>query len=203
MKKSLFIVFEGIDGCGKTTQIKKFVEFLFEADKHNHILLTREPFADVNTRKILQQDNDPLTHSEQLAKLFISDRKQHVKKMIIPGLKAGSYVICDRYKYSTIAYQSAQGLDMAKLIKLQEKILDPDIVFLVDLPAKKAQVRMRQDTNRKEHKFEANINFLEKVRQNFLKLSKLLKHKKIIVINGDQTREEIFKQIISQFNKYK
>src|SRR3989344_4059399 len=120
MKKGLFIAFEGIDGCGKSTQIKKFADYLFSKDKHNHVVLTRNPYKDTDIRGILRQDNDPLTQSDKLANLFIEDRRKHAKEIIIPNLEMGNFVVSDRYKLSTVAYQSAQGLNIQDLIKRHE-----------------------------------------------------------------------------------
>lgn len=197
MKKSTkFIVFEGIDGCGKSTQIKLLVNYLFALDKHHHIFLTRNPYQDVNIRPILRKDNDPMKKSELLADLFIKDRKKHAKDLIIPNIKKGYIIVCDRYMLSTIAYQSAQGMDSKKLIEKQKKLPIPDITFIVDVPAKTASQRMKKEIGRKEHKFEANLDFLEKTRQNYLKFAKKHVFKNIFVIDGTQTREKVFNNII-------
>jgi len=198
-QKHKFIIFEGIDGCGKSTQIKNVVSFLFDQDKHNHVVLTRNPYLDVNIRAILREDNDPHKKSEELADLFIADRVKHAKELVTPNLKKGFYVVCDRYIFSTVAYQSAQGLDMAKLLAKQAKLPKPDITFIVDVSAKEASKRMRKDAgNRQEHKFEANLDFLEKVRQNYLKLGKIKSFGKIVVIDGTKTREKVFENIIKK-----
>ena len=197
MKKSTkFIVFEGIDGCGKSTQIKSLVSYLFDQDKHNHIFLTRNPYKDVNIRPILRKDSDPMKQSELLADLFIADRRLHAKELLVPNLKQGFIVVCDRYMLSTVAYQGAQGLDMKKLLKLQDTFPKPDITFIIDVPAKVAATRMKKEAGRKEHKFEANLDFLEKTRRNYLALARKKVLKNIIVIDGTQTREKVFKDII-------
>ena len=93
IKKGLFITFEGIDGSGKTTQMKKFSEFLFDLDKHNHVISTRNPYKDTNIRAILREENDPMTQSDRLADLFIEDRKKQCEEIIVPNLEKGFYVV--------------------------------------------------------------------------------------------------------------
>jgi len=204
MNKSIFIAFEGIDGCGKSTQIKKFVGYLFDLYKHNHIVLTRNPYKNSNIRTILKEDDNPLTHAEKLADLFITDRFQHVKEVVKPNLENGNIVVTDRFKLSTIAYQGAQGIPTEDLIKRHEGLLVPDITFIIDLPASKAVERMKIDDKREkrnEHKFEASVEFLEKTRDNYLKSKGLLTNERIFIINGDQEAEEIHKEIISIFER--
>ena len=111
-EKGLFIVFEGIDGCGKSTQIKKFADYLFNKNKHYHVVLTRNPYKDTDIRGILRQDEDALTQSDKLANLFIEDRRKQAEEIVSPNIEKGHFVISDRYKLSTISYQGAQGIDM-------------------------------------------------------------------------------------------
>ena len=196
-KKGMLIVFEGIDGCGKSTQIKKFAEYLFSKDKYNHIVLTRNPYKDTNIRGILREDDDPLTQSDKLANLFIEDRKLHAQEVISPNIERGHFVVSDRYKLSTIAYQGAQGLNMVDLIKRHEGLPIPDVTFIVDLSAQDSFLRMKNEQGRNEHKFEADLIFLENVRQNYLKTKYLLANEKIFIIDGKKDIETVFKEIIS------
>jgi len=200
-KKGMFIVFEGIDGCGKSTQIKKFAEYLFSKDKHNHVILTRNPYKDTDIRGILRQDDDPLTQSDKLANLFIEDRKLHAQEVIIPGIEKNHFVVSDRYKLSTIAYQGAQGLSILDLIKRHEKLPIPDITFIIDLSAQDSALRMKKEESRSEHKFEADLNFLENVRQNYLKTKDFLTNEKIFIIDGKRDIDSIFNEIVSIFEK--
>jgi len=203
-KKGIFIAFEGVDGCGKSTQIRRFVDWLFLKDKHNHIILTRNPYKDVNIRGILREDNDPHSKSEQLAKLFINDRKIMAEEVVIPNLLQGHFVVSDRYKLSTATYQAAQGLSMKELLNLQKDLPVPDITFVVDLPASECSRRMKKDDIRdigKEHKFETNMDFLESVRQNYFKAKELLPEEKIFIIDGSRDIETISKEIQSIFEK--
>lgn len=192
--RNLFIALEGIDGCGKSTQIMLLVKHLFGIDKHKHVLLTREPYKEMEIRKILMADKDAFSQAEKLARLFVEDRKNHVKEVIIPALMNGCFVVSDRYKLSTISYQAAQGLDMNELIEMHSGLPAPDITFIIDLPAEIASERMKKEAERKEHKFEANADFLEKVRQNYLKTKELL-GENIFVINGNRKQEEVFNDI--------
>lgn len=196
MDKIKFIVFEGIDGCGKSTQIKKIIAYLFDKNKHTHIVLTRNPYKDVNIRPILLKDTDPMKKSSLLADLFIADRRKHAQDLILPNIKKNHLVICDRYMLSTIAYQGAQGIDMQELMNKQKDLPKPDITFVIDVPAKIATSRMKKELSRKEHKFEANLKFLEKTRQNYLKLTKQKVFKNIFIVDGTQKPEEVFTNII-------
>lgn len=200
-KKGMFIAFEGIDGCGKSTQIKKFADYLFSKDKHNHVILTRNPYKDTDIRGILRQDDDPLTQADKLANLFIEDRRRQAEELVIPNLEKTHFVVSDRYKLSTIAYQGAQGLNIPNLIKKHEGLPIPDITFIIDLSAQDSSLRMKKEESRNEHKFEADLNFLENVRQNYLKAKDFLSNEKIFIIDGKRDIDSIFNEIINIFEK--
>ena len=199
-KKGLFIAFEGIDGCGKSTQIRKLVQHLFEKSKYNHIVLTRNPYKNINIRQILTEDSDPYTQAELLAQLYITDREHQVEETVKPNLEKGHLVLTDRYKFSTIAYQGAQGLDMGELISRQAHLPVPDATFIIDVPATIARERMHKEdvsVRGKEHKFEANIDFAVQLRDNYLKAAGMLQAQKehIFVIDGNRHPDEIFGEI--------
>jgi len=201
--KGIFITFEGIDGCGKSTQIRELTKHIFEKSKHNHIILTRNPYKNTNIRKILTEDSDPNSQSEKLAELYIADRIKQTNELIIPNLENGHFVISDRYKLSTIIYQSAQGLDMKSLIEKQSSLPIPDMTFVIDVSPEEAQMRMRKESveiRGKEHKFEANLEFIHKLRENIFKAKDLLSEK-IFIINGERSREEITKEICEIFDR--
>src|SRR3989338_8675398 len=115
-----FIVLEGIDGSGTTTQVQKLANYLFEKDKRNVVLLTREPTklspSGMGLRRrvagALFPGETRTDDSWYWASLFINDRRWHLDHLVVPNLRAGVQVISDRHKLSTIAYQSAQGADM-------------------------------------------------------------------------------------------
>jgi len=195
--KSLFIVFEGIDGSGKGEMIKKTADYLF--DKKLNILVTREPSESSygkEIRKILAEHEDPFSDAEKCFELYVKDREEHLKNEIEPFLKKG-IVISDRYYYSTIVYQSAQGIDAEKAILANMGFRTPDLVLILDLPAEMALERINKV--RKKEKFE-NPDFLAKIRQGFLELKDKLEDP-IKIIDASKTREEVFAQIKKEIDK--
>ncbi len=148
-RNGLLIVFEGIDGTGKSTQLKRLAETL--AAKGLDVVATREPTDGQYGRKIRQlyQQRDSVTREEELA-LFINDRREHVEKVITPGLQKGRVVLSDRYYFSTAAYQGAEGLDVDTIIEQNESFAPvPDLVLLIVLPVLEGLHRiqvLRQDT---------------------------------------------------------
>ena len=132
MKRGLFIAFEGVDGCGKSTQARLLAKYILELSKYNHVLLTREPFRDKEIRKILRQDEDPYSQALTLAKLFILDRKEHVQEVIWPNLEKEVHVISDRYSLSTLSYQQTQGIPITELLEMHKGLPIPDIIFIIE-----------------------------------------------------------------------
>ena len=194
MQKGLFIVFDGIDGCGKSTQVWKTAKYLSDKSKYNHIVVTREPYKNTEIRKILFEEEDPYTQARKLAQLYVEkDRMPHVDELIKPSLEKGFHVVSDRYSTATFAYQQAQGIAFDELIKMNYGIPIPDITFLVNVPVKTAVERMKNDRTRKaEQKFEKNIEFLEKVRQNYIDLTNNLPEYNFVIIDGTKSIDEIF-----------
>lgn len=198
-KKGKFIVLDGVDGSGKGTQAKKLASYLFDKDKANHICLTREPYQSKfyqEIRKILKENKDPKKNAGRLAKLFVQDRKVHAK-VIQRHLLEGSHVVSDRYKYSTLAYQQAQGISLKKLIAMHRGVLVPDLVLILDVPAKTALGRVSADIQsgkRYKEVFE-QLTFQEQLRKNFLMFPKFLPKERIMIINGNQPVEKVFESI--------
>lgn len=195
MKKGLFITFEGVDGCGKTTQINLLDEYLKQ--KGYKTLLTREPGAKglgVKLREILlNYDGEVSPKCESF--LFLADRAQHVDCIIKPALEAGVVVLCDRHTDSTAAYQGyGRGLDLEEIHRLNHIAtggLKPDLTFVFDIDAETSQIRVGKEKDRMEA---AGIEFFERVRQGFLEIAKS-EPERVQVIDASQTIEEIHKQI--------
>lgn len=196
MTKGLFITFEGIDGCGKSTQAWMLGKYLAGLSKYNHVVITREPFKDTNIRKILTNENNPYSQGMKLAEMFISDRREHISKLITPFVNMGIHVVSDRYSLSTLAYQQTQGISLKKLLEMHKGIVIPDMVFIVDVPIETAMKRMKKDKKRKtEQKFEKNAEFIGKLRQNYLDLVNLRRHR-IVIVDGRASPEKIFEKQI-------
>ncbi len=131
--KGQLIAFEGIDGTGKSTQIKLLAEFL--RGQGRRVVLTREPTDSMYGRRIreLYVSRDSTTPEEEL-ELFLQDRQLHVRELIKPELAAGSVVLTDRYYYSTAAYQGANGLDPQDILARNRFAPRPDLVILLTMP---------------------------------------------------------------------
>jgi len=202
-KRGLFITFEGIDGCGKSTQVWKLAKYISNLSKYNHLIVTREPYKNQDIRKILQEDSDPYSQGRKLAKMFVTDRVVHTGEIIIPNIERECHVISDRYDLSTLAYQQTQGVPLQELIDMHQGIIMPNLTFIVDVPVEVAIERMKKDDKRNvEQKFEKQIGFIGKLRQNYLTLQKQLPERRIIVIDGTPSVEDIFeKQIRPAFDK--
>ncbi len=195
-----FITFEGIEGAGKSTQAKLLAEYLEKENKK--VKLTREPGGTElgkEIRKIL------LTPTEEkfppVAELFLyeADRNIHIHNVIKPFKEKGYYVISDRFIDSTLAYQGyARGLDIDLIKELNsiaiENIL-PDITFLIDIPVEEGLSRIKKIRNMDRIEQE-NIDFHKRLREGFLKIAED-NPERVVVINGTQKPDQIFKQIIT------
>jgi len=188
MKRSesgLFIVIEGIDGTGKTTQSKMLKQALEESG--HTVVLDFEP-TNGTYGKMLRDSavTGRLSPQEELD-LFHKDRQQHVSELILPELEQGHIVILDRYYFSTMAYQGQRGFDRAELRATNEAFApEPDILFILDLPVEVAlkRIGVRGDT---ANEFEQS-DALQYCRDTFLSVSdEPYAH----VINCEQSIEEI------------
>lgn len=204
MGKSLFIVVDGIDGSGKSGIVKMLHNYLFSRKKYR-ILTTREPTNGVYGRKIremLRDEKDPDSNKEKILDLFIKDRESHLKDTILPFLDSSNdemhIVLCDRYYYSTIAFQHAQGFDIKMLVEKNKKFRKPDIAFILDLEPKTALIRINKD-NREFEKFE-KAEFMGKVRDNFLKLRDYLEDN-IRIIDANREIDEVFDDIKKEIDR--
>ena len=127
------IVFEGIDGIGKTTQLSLLEKVLRE--RGLPVAGTREPTEGTYGRRIreLYRDRESISRQEEL-QLFLDDRREHVQEFIAPALRAGKIVLCDRYVLSTIAYQGAAGLDSAEILMQNSFAPLPDLALVFQAP---------------------------------------------------------------------
>jgi dTMP kinase len=204
--KGKFIVLEGIDGSGTTTQAAKLAGYLFKREG-THIFLTKEPTGFEIGREIkrkLKEDKaagiNPFEEKgEEYTRRYVEDRKHHAG-LIDSYLKEGIHVVCDRYKYSTFAYQKAQGQDLDKLIEMHNGLVVPDIVLILDLSAEKALERRMGDKTTPEL-FE-KLEFQREVRENYLTLNEGLVGENIIIMDGLRSIEEVHQRIINYVGNF-
>jgi len=192
MPKNPFIVLDGLDGSGKGEMIKKLAQYLLK--KNFKVLVTKEPTDGVygkQVKEILTNEKDPKASAEKCLKLFVKDREEHLAKEIEPFLKKG-IVICDRYYYSTIAFQHTQGIPLTNLVVENMPFRTPDITFILDLPAEMALERIAKRGSPKE-KFE-QFEFMRNLRKNFLELKEHLEDN-IKIIDASKSKSDVFKQI--------
>ena len=199
-----FIVFEGIDGCGKGTQLKLVHNYLWDLSKENEIYSTREPTRhSKEIREKMQQGKDVENDKEWYAEHFIKDRENHSKNFIVPSQLNGIYILCDRYKYSTLAYQQTQGINLDKLIEMHSRysIAEPDLTLIYDCQAEIAYERRLKENESAREVFDRDLEFQKKLRQNYLNLKKILSEENIVIINGNQEVEDVFKETKKHIDK--
>ena len=204
MKKNFqFISFEGIEGCGKSTQAKRLYEYFLS--KQMDCLLTREPggsLAGERIREILLDENiEKLTPTSELL-LNFSARIEHVEKVIKPALKSGKIVICDRFVDSTFAYQgSAMGLSFEVIRQIQKIAIGeflPDITFLINVPVNEAFARISDRGNNNRYE-KLGKEFHQKVYEGFFELAK--KNSRINIVDGTQNQQQVFQKILNIINQ--
>jgi dTMP kinase len=189
LQKGILIVFEGIDGSGKSTQAEILLERLQEEDFD--AVYFREPSKGKWGRKIKKKalHPDSLSPEEELD-LFQKDRRENVEKNLKPALKKKRVVILDRYYYSTIAYQGAKGIDEKLIRRMNEEfVVDPDLVFIFDIDPQKSLERI--ENRKKKDKLFEREDYLVKVREIF----RSFKGEKFVHIDALKSKEEIRKEI--------
>lgn len=167
MSKGTFIVIEGIDGTGKSTQAKRLGEW-YEA-QGREVVLSFEPTKGPWGTKLRESMTAGRLNAEEELELFIKDRRQHVEELIQPALDAGKVVILDRYYFSTMAYQGARGFDPQAIRERNEAFAPrPDLLLILDLDVDTAHRRIgrRGDST---NEFEQR-DTLTKCREIFLSL---------------------------------
>jgi len=176
LQRGMFIVFEGIDGSGKTTQVKLLAERLSKEGRE--VVVTREPggtrIGGQIRELLLNPANREITYRAE-AMLYAADRAQHVGEKILPALKAGRIVICDRFTGSTLAYQGGgRGIDREFLNRLNQLAVSgvhPDMVFLLDVPPRVGLERLADNGTSMDRLESEGILFYNRVRETYLALA--------------------------------
>ena len=214
MKKGLLITFEGLEGCGKTTQAKMLFDFLIKQKITS--IYTKEPggtkIGDKIRKILLDQKNDGMDYKTEML-LFLASRAENVRLIILPALEEGKVVISDRFYDSTTAYQGyGRGIDLKIIKHLNNLVVGkaiPDLTFVLDIDPYEGLRRSASFGNSREMRFEEEfINkkiiggklFLERVRQGYYQLS----HEetgRIKIIDANRNKEDIYNEIIEIVRK--
>jgi dTMP kinase len=202
LNKGKFITFEGIDGCGKSTQVKMLVKKLEQLNMD--VITIREPGGTRISESIrdvlLYRDTHELGGRTE-ALLMTASRTQLTKEIILPALDKGTWVIADRYADSTLAYQGGgRKIDLDSLEKLNQfATYDtvPDLTFFIDILPDEGVKRQNTKLDRIE---QAGIDFQSRVRGLYLKLAEKYSNR-IVVINGQEDIETIHKNIWKEFEQ--
>jgi dTMP kinase len=199
-KSGIFITFEGIEGCGKSTQVARLADYL--RSKHGlEVLTTREPGGTEGTKQIRALLADPDSDWNPRAELllFLADRAEHVAHVIRPALERGAVVLCDRYADSTTAYQGyGRGHDLDRLLELNawaslETV--PDLTLWIDCDIATGVRRAARLTGGPGDRFEKEpLDFHRDVHRGFSQLA--ADHpQRIVRIDGDADIDTVFKSI--------
>jgi len=187
-----FIVIDGIDGAGKSTQGEFIAEFY--KNKASGAYLTAEPTNDligglIRGRLSGKWQSPP----ECLQLLFAADRAQHLEKDVMPKLRSGVNVVCDRYFMSSLAYGSID-LSLDWLAGINSIFLKPDLTIFLDTDVGSCSRRIKEN-GRSVEMFESEM-ILEKVRENYFKIIEYYgKEMEVAIVNGNVSKEEVFCQI--------
>ena len=208
-KKPFFIVFEGIEGCGKSFQSKKLYKNLKK--KNIDTIITREPGGTKSSeliRNLILKDYFTKDSKEKFDKytdtlLYLAARNEHVKNKIKPALLKKKVVICDRFIDSTIAYQvHGKKVDIKFINNIHKKILGkikPNLVFILKVSAKSSKLRLkkRKFKNRYDN---FRQSFYTKAQKSFLKIAK--NKKNYLIFNSSSNDDILEKNIFNVVKKY-
>ena len=197
-EKGYFISFEGIDGSGKSTQIKHLAQFL--ENLGFAVVITREPGGSIGgeqIRNLLLQGETDRWSAETEILLFTAARRDHLERIILPALEDGKVVICDRFTDSTRMYQGMRGPSLRNLVELlNEKVIkcDPDLTIIIDINPETGLKRAKSRKTVEERFEDFGVELQMKMRQGFIELAKEFSNR-IEVVNGQQSVDELAQDI--------
>jgi dTMP kinase len=196
----MFITFEGTEGSGKTTQLKKLAAHL------GTVVVTKEPGGTPSADRIRAILLDTTSHLDPIAELFLfaASRRQHVIEVIRPALQAGKVVLCDRFTDATLAYQGfGRMLNLDQLRMLNDWATDslhPDLTLVFDLPEELGLTRARhrnERATRDEGRFEAeDLRFHRRVREGYLALA-TAEPERFVVIDATGSIDDVYERMMS------
>ncbi|MBI2623190.1 MAG: dTMP kinase [Candidatus Liptonbacteria bacterium] len=186
-----FIVFEGLDGSGQSTQTRLLAEFLTR--KGREVVITKEPTGESEAGKKIREAlaQRIVVTPRGLQELFAEDRQEHLERVILPALTEGKYVISDRYMFSSFAFGAIE-CDLEWLIELNREFPMPDLAFFLAISPEKAVSRIEKRGKPKEL-FEETEK-LKKVDENYRKL--LTRFPCMKLVNGEQSEEAVHAEVV-------
>jgi len=199
----MFITFEGVEGCGKTTQIAFLESYL--KDKGHQVVRTREPggtaLGEALRKVLLHQDLHVLPFSELLVLMAV--RTQHMEELIMPALNERKIVLCDRFMDASYAYQGyGRGIDLGIIQTLNRYVtkgITPNLTFLLDCPADTGLKRKRAQDSPSDRFEDEALSFHEKIRQGYLNLAR--NDQRFFVIDAKQDMKTIEAMIKEKVDK--
>jgi dTMP kinase len=207
MKEGVFITFEGIEGCGKSTQAKRLGKTLGRMGIAH--VMTFEPGGTTigrHVRRVLLDSKNKALNPLSELMLYAADRAQHVEEIIKPALKAGKWVICDRFSDATVVYQGAARGQDRKLIRLLNNVVTegirPHLTFLLDCPVEMGLRRALGRNMKGQDRFEKEaLSFHVRVRKGYLDLARKNK-KRFVILDAMASRKEIEAEIIRHVERF-
>ena len=209
-KKGILISFEGSEGCGKSTQIRRIADRL-EAIDHIDVVVTREPggtdIGEEIRHLLMHSSNNSAMVPEAELLLFAASRAQLVRELILPNVKAGKMVLCDRFLDSTTVYQGvARQIGQDPVTQINDFAVGdivPDLTVIVDVPAEVGLERIKHRiSDMPDRMEEENVSFYAKVREGYLILARSLPDR-FLVVDGtkmpQEVEEEIWQEIHARF----
>ncbi len=190
-RRGIFIVIDGIDGAGKSTQVKRLSRWLQELGYK--VTASREPTDGPFGRMIRESATTGRLSLTDELNAFLDDRREHVRTLIEPSLEQGHVVIVDRYFYSTVAYQGLRGADRESLLKqMRAEFPIPDITLFFDLPVSEALRRISENRGEVPNEFEQEAALTE-IRSSFQSMAEMCKEVRRVDCNTtpDEVAESI------------
>ena len=193
-----FIVFDGLPGSGEGTQIKRAFEYIFEkSKKYDNILITDEPTNGpfgLEIRKLFKKQKTSDDFKDELFELFAKDREWHIEEIIKPALEKNFIVLCDRYKYSSISYQTVQGTDFEKVFEKHKDFLAPDLglIFVVEPSEADRRINSAKDEKRQESDKFRDLDFITGLKDLFIDLPNKLPNENIVIVDANKSIVDVF-----------
>lgn len=202
MKKGVFITFEGGEGTGKTSQIKRVKDFL--SSKGIDCILTREPggidISEQIREVILNTKNTAMDYKTE-ALLYAAARRQHMVERVIPSINEGKVVLCDRFLDSSLVYQGyTRGLGIDEVLNINKYVIEdymPDLTIYLDIEPEKGLERISKNKGREINRLDLeNIDFHNKVREGYKKLLSMYDYR-IEEVDASESLEVVYNNIIN------